>query len=103
MADMANNRSIGDYKETLNQLIYSLDDQMCQPFNFAEDELYDVFIIAAPIFDQDGNIAFNLSIGDFPQQLTGATLLSYADRLTRTCLEIMRGDRAQTGGRRATG
>lgn len=99
MAEMARSRSLTDYKEQLSSVIYSFDHQMCRPVEFVEDELYDVHLIAAPIFDQTGNVAFNLAIGGFPQQLTGAALQNYAERLTRTCLEIMREDRAQAGVR----
>lgn len=93
MAEMASGQRSGDYKDELAQLINSLDRYVSQPEILADDEVYDVMMIAAPIFDQDGNPAFNLSLGGFSQKLTGAMITDYADRLMRTCLEIMRSDR----------
>lgn len=93
MSDMARRVSIEDYRSELSDIIHSFDDQMCHPVEFIDDELYSVHIIAAPIFDRDGNVAYNLGMGGFTRPLTGATVVNYAERLTRTCLDIMREDR----------
>jgi DNA-binding IclR family transcriptional regulator len=95
MAEMASGRRVPDYKDEVVRLINSLDRQLSQPETIVADQLYDILLIAAPIFDQNGEAAFNLCLGDFPEKLSGATITSYADRLVRTCLEIMRADRVQ--------
>lgn len=103
MAQMANSNLIRDYKDELSKLIHTFNQQMCQPVRFEEDELYHVQMIAAPIFDQSGNAKYNLCIGGFPERLTGAKLMTYADRLSHACLDIMRADRTQTPSPRHSG
>jgi hypothetical protein len=56
-----------------------------------------VVLIAAPLFDHAGEAAFCLCFGGFAGRLSGAQVLAYADRLVRTCVQIMREDRGQTG------
>lgn len=93
MAEMARSSSVPDFKVEVGEVIRTFTEQMCKPVKFLPDRPYDVLLIAAPIFDQNGNAQFNLGIGGFPPQLKGSLLLEYADRLSRTCLEIMRTDR----------
>jgi DNA-binding IclR family transcriptional regulator len=95
ISQMASGASSGDYKDEMTRLINSLDHQKAQPETIAEDELYEVLLIASPVFDQKGEATYNLALGGFPQKLTGAAINTYADRLMRTCLEIMRADRSQ--------
>lgn len=95
MAEMASGSHSGDYKDELSRFVNSLDHYEPQPETLRDDEEYDVMMIAAPIFDQHGVAAFNLSFGGFPNRLSGAMVASYGERLTRTCLEIMRVDRSQ--------
>ena len=95
MAEMATSSHIVDYKIEVSKLIHEFSVDMCQPVKFEEEAFYDVMLIASPIFDQEGNAAFNLSLGGFPQHLSGAQLIKYAERLSHTCLEIMRSDRSQ--------
>ena len=97
MAEMAKSGPVADYKDEVRKLIHTFDTQMFQPVQLEEDQHYDVLLIASPIFDQTGNAAFNLCLGGFPEQLSGAQLQKYADRLSRTCLEVMR----ESAGRRA--
>ena len=98
MAEMAKSAHIVDYKDELRKLIEEFDTDICHPVSFAPDEDYDVMLITSPIFDADGRAVYNLAIGGFARQLSGRQLLAYADRLSRTCIEIMRSDR--TNGRR---
>jgi len=104
MSEMASGRRIPDYKDEVTRLINSFDHQLSQPKTIVADQLYDIVLISAPLFDQNGAAAFNLCLGGFSDRLTGATIVSYADRLGRTCLEIMRADREQPSRRdRAAG
>jgi DNA-binding IclR family transcriptional regulator len=95
ISQMASAAHTGDYKHEVRRLINSFEVQKAQPATIVDDELYDVLLLASPIFDHRGEASFNLALGGFPQKLTGATIAGYADRLMRTCLEIMRADRAQ--------
>ena len=96
MAEMASGRHDADYRDEVTRRINSLDSShRSQPKRIVNDELYEVLLIAAPIFDQNGQATFNLCLGEFPQKLTGAMITNYADRLMQTCLDVMRADRSQ--------
>jgi hypothetical protein len=97
MLEMASGGPGGEYKSELTRLINTLEDYNPQPEEILADQLYDVMMIAAPIFDRTGAAVFNLSLGGFAKKLSGAMINDYAERLVRTCLEIMRADRAQRG------
>ena len=55
---------------------------------------YDVVLIAAPIFDRDGNCAFSLCLGDFTAPITGARVIASGERLLAACLQAMQADRS---------
>jgi DNA-binding IclR family transcriptional regulator len=95
ISQMASDARAGDYKDELKRLINSFEHQKAQPETLADDEIYDVMLLASPIFDEKGEAVFNLALGGFSQKLTGAMISGYADRLMRTCLDIMRADRSQ--------
>lgn len=97
IAEMSRSNSINDYKEKVNKAVYSFDNLFHQPDRFDPDAPYSPQLISAPIFDQNGKVALNLGIGGFQEAITGEVLMNYAERLTRTCLYVMRGDRAQPG------
>ncbi|MDR2856375.1 MAG: helix-turn-helix domain-containing protein [Novosphingobium sp.] len=94
MAEMATSSHIVDYKDEVRKLIHEFSTEMCHPVSFVPETAYDVMLIASPIFDQEGRAAYSLAIGGFMRQLAGRQLLTYADRLSRTCLDIMRSDRS---------
>lgn len=93
MSQMASGHRVPDYKDEMTRLINSFDSQLAQPETIKPDELYDILVISAPLFDQNGRTVFNLSLGSFSKKLSGQTILNYADHLVRTCLEIMHADR----------
>ena len=95
ISEMASGRSSAHYKDELTRLISTFDHEKAQPETIVDDELYEVSLITAPIFDQNGRSAYNLGLGGFPHKLSGAMISNYADRLMRTCVEIMRADRSQ--------
>lgn len=95
MAEMATDRRPGSYKANLSSLLDALDLHMPQPETIEPEELYDVVLIAAPLFDEGGAAVLNLCLGGFADKLSGAEVARYADQLVRTCLEIMRAERAQ--------
>ena len=99
MADMAAGGRIADYQDEVLRLVNSFDRELSQPETIVADELYDILLISAPLFDQNGEAIFNLSLIGFSRKLTGAMITSYADRLVRTCLEVMRADREQPSPR----
>jgi len=93
MAAMASGRRLPDYKGEVAKLINSLD-QLSQPETIVPEQFYDVLLIAAPLFDQNGEAAFNLCLGGFPEKISGKTINDYTDRLVNTCLQLMRMDRS---------
>jgi DNA-binding IclR family transcriptional regulator len=74
---------------------HRLGPDMALPDLIEPDAIYDVTMIAAPIFDRHGACAFNLCLGPFPDPLAGQAILTLADRLLETCVAIMHADRAQ--------
>jgi DNA-binding IclR family transcriptional regulator len=94
MAEMAAGRRLSSYKDEAIGAISSLEN-LAQPETLEPDELYDIVLIAAPIFDQDGEAPFNLCLGGFAELVSGRAILDYADRLMRICLQVMRDDRTQ--------
>jgi DNA-binding IclR family transcriptional regulator len=94
MAEMASGRRLSNYKDEAIGAINALEG-LAQPETLVPDELYDIVLIAAPIFDQDGEAAFNLCLGGFADKVSGRAIIGYADRLMRACLQVMRADRTQ--------
>jgi len=99
MANMASGGRVPDYQDEVLQLVNSFDRELSQPETILADELYDILLISAPLFDQNGEAVFNLSLIGFTQKLTGTMIISHADRLVRTCLQIMHADREQPARR----
>src|ERR1700741_2310588 len=89
MAEMSSGRQGLDYKDQMIGLIGSLDRRMLHSTEFHPDTLYDVQLIAAPVFDQSGAAAFSLCFGGFSEKISGARIHTYADRLVRTCVQVM--------------
>lgn len=96
---MSRNQEIAKYKERVSRAIYSLDNLVPQQERYLPSETYDCQLISAPIFDQYGKAVLNLGIGGFQKAIRGELLLKIAEHLTRACLDVMRGDRAQVTGR----
>jgi DNA-binding IclR family transcriptional regulator len=99
MDQMAAGSRVPDYKDEVLRLVNSFDRELLQPETILPDQLYDILLISAPLFDQNGEALYNLSLIGFPHKLTGALITSYADHLVRTCLEVMRADREQSSRR----
>lgn len=93
MMDLSYKKGVPDYKYEVTKLINSMEVFKRQPDKIIDKDKYDLLMIAAPIFDQDGKAAFNLCIGGFPQPITGAAMKNYADQLVQSCVDIMRSNR----------
>ena len=91
--DLANSRQISDYKGEVAGVINTLTSYRSQPTQIVDNELYDVLLIAAPIFDHGGEAKFNFCLGGFSGPVSGAALVHHAERLMRACLDIMHIDR----------
>jgi DNA-binding IclR family transcriptional regulator len=74
---------------------HHLGPDMALPDRIEPEAVYDVMMIAAPIFDRQGGCAFNLCLGPFAEPLTGQAILDLADRLLETCVAVMQADRAR--------
>jgi DNA-binding IclR family transcriptional regulator len=94
IAQMASGQQVSGFQDRMKDLLGSLGDHLSQLETIHPDETYDVQLIAAPIFDRDGGCVFNLCFGGFPDRLSGALIQTYADRLVRACLQVIRADRA---------
>ena len=63
------------------------------PEEIIDDAEYSVALIAAPIFEQEGDAVLSLSLGGFAAPLTGAKIAELAKQLVGACLQVMREDR----------
>jgi DNA-binding IclR family transcriptional regulator len=93
MSALASGGTVPNYKDEVLRLINSFEHELVQPETIEPDEIYNILLISAPIFDQTGQALFNLSLIDLPTSLKGSTIASYADRLVRTSLDVMRAHR----------
>jgi len=98
ISEMAASESVADYKSKISSLANAFHYHMEQPEDIDEEASYEVTLIAAPIFDRDGNAVFNLGVGGFTGPLSGKAINRYAERLLVACLEVMRSER--TSGRK---
>jgi DNA-binding IclR family transcriptional regulator len=90
MAEMASRRDVHEYKDWVFDVLRSLDQRLLQPNQIAANELYDVILIAAPIFNEIGEAVFSLCLGGFSASLKGSMIEKYAEHLVRACLRVMR-------------
>ena len=98
IAEMSASEAVSDYKGKISSLASTFHYHMEQPESIDDDASYDVTLIAAPIFDRDGNAMFNLGLGGFTGPLSGKTINRCAERLLVACLDVMRSER--TSGRK---
>jgi DNA-binding IclR family transcriptional regulator len=89
LRDMADPRALGSGG------LHPLGPDMALPDRIEPEALYDVTMIAAPIFDRHGACAFNLCLGPFPEMLAGQAILDLAERLHAACLQAMHADRGR--------
>ena len=94
MAEMASGSHVSNHKDEVLRLINSFGNELSQPESIEADELYDILIISAPLFDRNGETTYNLSLTGFSAPQPGNVIINLADQLVRTCLEVMRADRA---------
>ncbi|MFM5907986.1 MAG: helix-turn-helix domain-containing protein [Novosphingobium sp.] len=93
IGDMARGREAPRYRDQMVGIIAGLG-EIPMPDTIDPAGLYDVVLIAAPLFDRAGACAFNLCLTDFPAPLPGREILARAERLLASCLKIMQADRA---------
>jgi DNA-binding IclR family transcriptional regulator len=95
MSEMASRRGKIDYRDEITRYVSSLDGHMFQPEAIQLDELYEIALIASPLFDQTGQVAYNLCLSGFTEPLSGATIIAHSERLLHACLRVMQEDRAR--------
>lgn len=95
MAEMAAGTAATRYKSELLKLVQSFGRHPLQPERLDPEADYDLILIAAPIFDEDGRCVYNLCLGGFPGPISGVEAQRLGDRLVATCLQVMQADRAQ--------
>jgi hypothetical protein len=100
MAVLLNQMSSGaqavKFKDRVTGLMSMADREVPLPEEIELDRLYDVALIASPIFDETGAATYNLCIGDIPGKTSGHVVMDYAHRLMRACTEVMTEHRRQT-------
>jgi DNA-binding IclR family transcriptional regulator len=92
VAELAAGQKVSKYKNRIAGYFESQDQSFLQPADIDPKEFYDVMLIAAPIFDRDGNVLYNLVIRDLPGRVSGEAVLSHADSLLSICVQLMRDD-----------
>lgn len=93
MSEFAAGKHAANYKEQIVAFFESTDESHKPVEAIEAATLYDVILIAVPIFDAAGDAVYNLCIGDLPEKISGAKIEDYAESLMRNCVEIMRGGR----------
>jgi DNA-binding IclR family transcriptional regulator len=94
MAEMAAGRPALDFNRRIAHSIHSHDWLLEQPEEIEENELYDVTMIAAPIFDKLGDPVLSLNLSGFAERLSGSQIREFAGHLVEGCLRVMREDRS---------
>ena len=94
MAGMAAGRQPLEYKEQAGSMISAHSWRLAQPDTIQANETYEAVVIAAPLFDRDGGAPLSLCLTNFGEKLSGAQINAHAEHLLRTCLSVMREDRA---------
>jgi DNA-binding IclR family transcriptional regulator len=89
LSDLAAGESVLNYKNYIVEYVGSSDKTMLQLEDIEPARMYDVMLIAAPIFDQSGQAVYNLCIGDLADRVTGETIQKLADSLLNACVQIM--------------
>lgn len=82
-----------DYKLRIFEILNAFDHEGVQLEVIEPNALYDVQVIDAPLFDHEGRAIFCLCIDGVREKITGTKILSLADRLIRSAVDIMRVDR----------
>jgi DNA-binding IclR family transcriptional regulator len=67
---------------------------LTQPETIEPGEAYDISLIAAPIFDREGQARLSLGLGGFSGPVEGKRILDLSALLLDTCLRVMREERA---------
>ena len=94
IAELASGQKLTNYKKRISDFFEAIDQSHRQIEMIEPDQLYEVILIAAPIFDQDGDAIYNLCIGISSDEISGEMIERYAEGLLRTCVQIMRDGRA---------
>lgn len=89
LSKLAAGENVLDYKNYIVEYVGSSDKTMRQIEEIEPEQMYDVMLIAAPIFDHSGQVVYNLCIGDFAEKVSGETIQALADSLLRACVQIM--------------
>lgn len=90
MTAMASGERATRYKAELLKFVHALGSGPIQPDEISPGESYDLLLLAAPIFDRDGQCVYNLCIGGFRGPLDGAEVRALGDRLLKASLTVMR-------------
>lgn len=61
-----------------------------QPETIDPEQVYPVILIAAPIFDDTGQVLYCLSLTKFEETTSGAQIETMAQQLLQSCMQIMR-------------
>lgn len=95
MSEMASRQGKIDYRDEISRYVTALDSHLVQPETIEAAEYYDIMLIASPLFDQTGKVAYNLCLSGFTGQTSGAKIIAHSQRLVSACLRVMQEVRAR--------
>lgn len=95
MSELASRQGKIDYRDEISRYVNSLDAHVVQPETIETDEYYDIVLVSSPLFDQTGNVAYNLCLSGFTERVSGAKIIDYSERLVSACLRVMQEVRAR--------
>ena len=93
MAEMAAGSKPLEYRQRATGTTAFPSWSLIQPETIEPEDVYDVSLIAAPIFDRNGTAPLSLCLGGVHELITGAEIIQRSEHLLRTCLQVMREDR----------
>ncbi|WP_162527157.1 helix-turn-helix domain-containing protein [Sphingomonas solaris] len=79
-----------DFYRQVVAFVATLDVEASQPDMLDADAMYDTQLIASPIIDPETSGIYNLCLGGFPGPLAGTEIARLGQRLTASCVEIMK-------------
>jgi len=94
LSELASGQTLRDYKRQIFEFYGTTDQALHQPEVIDPEALYEVTLIAAPIFSNRGDAIYSLNFGPIPDKITGGQILVLADSLLGACLRIMREGRS---------
>lgn len=89
MAGTAARRDTADHQNEVSDLQHFVDGRLYHAGPLEPAGVYQAVQISVPIFAENGEVAYSMSLVEFSGETSGKDLMVYADRLMKTSLDVM--------------